>query len=363
MISTQTESRIIIPANQQLYTKSGRVIGMYFDVKGNPVTAITDPKNKFKIDKKFVTSEGFRRTETKSNLVNHIHYLIMDELDIYNKKEYDIYCTSLHSVLERLQSKKININKRVKNGYLYKYFPKFKMIINQEKWEKEIREKKYILDKNEYIIDLVNNTKCTGYCDCNILQTVFHLDTNKPFNLMNLYLFLRKKLDEELVFIKYRDYEWDEPYISIYKPAVEENIISKRLLASWIYDKKRVGDFTKLTIPIKGLQIKHYLYEIEGVKKYITISFYDTGSIDIKISFIEDKHANIPELEKTVSNFANVIKKINKVLNLKIPTPSLKFNKKEGRICLNNIEFNFLNVATKFREPVLFSPDDFSEFI
>ena len=77
-----------------------------------------------------------------------LYFIRRDELDIYDKKEYDIYCTSLHSVLERLQSKKININKRVKNGYLYKYFPKFKMIINQEKWEKEIREKKYILDKN-----------------------------------------------------------------------------------------------------------------------------------------------------------------------------------------------------------------------
>ena len=124
MISTQTENRLIIPANQQLYTKSGRVIGIYFNVKGDQVTAITDPKNKFKIDKKFVTTEGFRRTENKSNLVNHIHYLIMDELDIYNKKEFNIYCTSLHSVLERLQSKKIKIDKKVKNGYLYKYFPK-----------------------------------------------------------------------------------------------------------------------------------------------------------------------------------------------------------------------------------------------
>ena len=129
----------------------------------------------------------------KSDLVNHIHYLIMDELDIYNKKEFDIYCTPLHTVLERLKHKKIIIDKRVKNGYLYKYYPKFKMTINKEKWEKKIKEKRYILDKNEYIINLITNTKCTGYCDCNILQTVFHLDTGKPLKFGTTLFFFYEK--------------------------------------------------------------------------------------------------------------------------------------------------------------------------
>ena len=44
-------------------------------------------------------------------------------------------------------------------------------------------------------------------------------------------------------------------------------------------------------------RFKHYLYTIDGVRKYITISFYDTGTIDVKISFLEEKHANISDIK------------------------------------------------------------------
>ena len=87
----------------------------------------------------------------KSNLINNIHNLIMDEIDIYDFKNYDIYCTPFHSILKLLQKKKIKIDK-VKNGYLYKYYPRYKIDVDVKKWEKIINEKKYILDKNQYNI-------------------------------------------------------------------------------------------------------------------------------------------------------------------------------------------------------------------
>lgn len=361
MIVTQEDKKIIIPNNQQIYLKDGKVLGNFFKINDIPITAIVD--NKFSIDKKFITDEGFKRTEIKSDLVNNIHNLVMDEIDIYNAKEYNIYCTPFHSILKLLQKKKIKIDRKVKNGYLYKYYPRYKIDVDIKKWQKIINDKRYILDKNQYIINLINNTKCIPNENCNILQTVFHLETGKEFDLMKFYLFLRRNLDEKLVFIKYKDVHWDEPIISVYKPLVDKNIISQKELSNWIYDKKRIGDIIKLSIPIKGLQIKHYLYTIDGVRKYITISFYDTGTIDVKISFLEEKHANIPELIETINNFSNVINRINKILDVNIPDPKIIYNKKEKRLCLNNIRFNFLNVVTNLSEELTFNEKDFINFI
>ena len=73
MIVTQEDKNIIIPNNQQIYLKDGKVLGNFFKINDKPVTAIVD--NKFSIDKKFITDEGFKRTEIKSDLVNNIHNL------------------------------------------------------------------------------------------------------------------------------------------------------------------------------------------------------------------------------------------------------------------------------------------------
>ena len=129
-IVLSTEEDYIIPNNQQLYLKSGRVFGNYFE----GVTGITH--NKFKIDKKFVDKDGLKKIDIKVKKINNVHNLIMDELDIYNKAEYSIYCTPLHDVLNRLKDKKISVDQRVKNGYLYKYYPKFKINVEKKKWEK-----------------------------------------------------------------------------------------------------------------------------------------------------------------------------------------------------------------------------------
>jgi len=342
------------PVNQQLYLRSGKIIGNQF----KDIESIT--KNKFKIDKEFVDDDGFKKIK---EILNKSSNLIMDEIDIYDKNKYNIYCITLETVIEKLTKKEIKIDNFVINGYLRKYFPNMKMNITPSVEKKRIDNFKLMIDKNEYIINLIKNTKCLDYCNCNITQTIFHINTDISFNLVNIYNFLRRSLSNDLIYIKFRDYEWDSPFISLYKESIKDNIITKDRLIKWTYKKKKFGDDIKIIIPIKGLMVRYFLYEIRGERKYLIINFFENGTIDIKMSFLEEKHANIKDLKNGIDNFNIIIKKLNKYLGLKIPESKIKIDNNKGRVFLQNINFNFINVITNFKKKIIFNSNDFLNFV
>tara|TARA_B100000780_G_C21126983_1_gene457766 strand:+ start:10042 stop:15039 length:4998 start_codon:yes stop_codon:yes gene_type:complete len=348
------EDIISPPVNQQLYLHTGQIIGNQF----KNVSSITT--NKFKIDKEFVDSDGFKKIK---EVLNKTSNLIMDEIDIYDKSNYNIYCVNLSQIIERITNKKIKIDNFVINGYLRKYYPNMKMNIDPIFEKKRIDVFKTMIDKNEYIINLIKSSKCLEYCNCNITQTIFHTKTGISFNLVNIYNFLRRNLDKDLIYIKFRDYEWDSPFISLYKGSIKEKILTKDRLIKWTYKKKKFGDDIKIIIPIKGLMIRYFLYEINGERKYLIINFFENGTIDIKMSFLEEKHANINELRIGIHNFNIIIKKINKYLDLKIPESEIRIDSGKGRVFLKNVNFNFINVITNFQNKISFNSEDFLNFV
>ena len=354
VLLNEYEDIITPPVNQQLYLHSGKIIGNQF----KDIESIT--KNKFKVDKGFVDEDGFKKNK---DILNKSSNLIMDEIDIYDKNNYNIYCVTLGSVIEKIIKKEIKINNFIINGYLRKYFPNMKMNIVPSVEKKRIDTFKIMIDKNEYIINLIKNSKCLDYCNCNITQTIFHTNTKISFNLVNIYNFLRRSLNSDLIYIKFRDYEWESPFISLYKESIKDNIITKEKLIKWTYKKKKFGDDIKIIIPIKGLMVRYFLYEIKGERKYLIINFFENGSIDIKMSFLEEKHANIKELKNGIDNFNIVIKKINKYLGLKIPESEIKIDNNKGRVFLQNINFNFINVITNFEKKIIFNSNDFLNFV
>ena len=118
-----------------------------------------------------------------------------------------------------------------------------------------------------------------------------------PIDLVELYYIFRKNLSDDLVFIKYKDYNWDSPKISVYKPAIE-TIIDKETLSNWTYIWKNIGEKTMPFITSKGLMVKYYFYTFEKQRKYFTINFNnDDGNVrvELKLSFITDYGANIKD--------------------------------------------------------------------
>ena len=80
-----------------------------------------------------------------------------------------------------------------------------------------------------------------------------------------MYYIFRKNLSNDLVFIKYKDYNWESPKISIYKPATVD-IINKEILSDWIYTWKNVGEKMIPFITSKGLMIKYYFYTFKLIE-------------------------------------------------------------------------------------------------
>lgn len=348
-IFDNSDEKYILPFNQLLYLKTGKIIGdHYINVSAKELLP-------FKIDNVFVDEEGFPKTV---ELIHKSTKLVYDQIDIYDKTHYDLYLINLQDVVKHLKKENIIIDSKVKYGYLRKFFPKFKLNINTTACQTKIEKLNNYFDKSEYIIDLIKSTKTSGYCSCNINQTIFEYKINLPIDLVELYYIFRKNLSNDLVFIKYKDYNWESPKISIYKPATTD-IINKEVLSEWIYTWKNVGEKMIPFITSKGLMIKYYFYTFNKQRKYFTINFNeDDGNIkvELKLSFITDYGANIKDLVLVIKQFNKVLDMIDKGLKIKISKPSIKLN--NGRLFLSdNIKFKFINVMTILKENIEITPD------
>ena len=348
-IFDDSEEKYILPFNQLLYLKNGKIIGNhYINVTAKEVLP-------FKIDNAFVDDEGFPKTVELQHLSNK---LIYDEINIYDKTEFNIYLINIHDVVKHLKKENIIIDNKVKYGYLRKFFPKYKLNIKTVTCQSKIESFTNYFDKSEYIVDLIKSTSCHNYCSCNINQTIFEYTIDLPIDLVELYYIFRKNLSNDLVFIKYKDYNWESPKISVYKPAVD-TIITKDTLSDWSYTWKNVGEKMIPFISSKGLMIKYYFYTFKDQKKFFTINFNDDDGnikVELKLSFITEYKANIKDLILVIKQFNKVLNLIDDSLRIQIKKPSIKFT--NGRLYLSdNLKFKFINVMTILKDNIEITPE------
>ena len=119
-IFDDTETKYILPFNQLLYLKNGKILGNHF-INVNAKELLP-----FKLDNRFVDDEGFPKTV---DLVTTTNKLIFDEINIYDKDQFDIYLINIMDVLKYLKKENIIIDQKVKYGYLRKFFTKYKLNI------------------------------------------------------------------------------------------------------------------------------------------------------------------------------------------------------------------------------------------
>jgi len=367
-----SHDNILIPDNQEL-SYNDQTIGLFY----NNIEPIQN--SKFKIDYHFVDKDGFKITNNK--LENDMNELIIDVIKISdNQKLVELNLIMFEDILKLLVKKNINIDNLVKYGYLFKYFPKANTNFDKNEYRKKIDELKLQYDKNEYIIDLIKSNDCACSADCNVITVIMYLrpkdydksninnisnsSSSHNLDLQQLFNFLRRNLDDKIVFLKFKDIITDEIYLSLYKGALENELVDRDTLENWSYKKKKIGDEIKYKTPVpRGLVVKYFLYEINGIRKYSQINFFDNGHIQLEASFLLEKKANIYEIENAIHGLRDLIRIINKGLNLNIDEPKFEIiNKGNDVIMSENLELSFINVVTdvcKFGE---YNPLDLYNF-
>ena len=128
--------------------KNGKIIGNHFvNVQAKDILP-------FKIDNSFVDEEGFPKSV---ELIYTSNKLVYDEIDIYNKSQFDIYLITITDVVNHLKKENIVTDQKIKYGYLRKFFPKFKLNIQTSTCQSKIESFSNFFNKTEYILDLIKS--------------------------------------------------------------------------------------------------------------------------------------------------------------------------------------------------------------
>ena len=372
-LSNLANDYYIIPNNQQLWMKRKNeinVLGYYYESTQNKASIYEKPI----IDKKFVDKFGITR---KLNLFNDNDIILMNEMDVYEPKQHVLYVANLIDEINFIK-RKTEINNKITNGYLKKYWPKGDLKFNTERYRKFLENICKTVNQEKYAFELINDKKIDYSIikNCCILQSIIHVNHNYEKNdrsdfvdLLKIFNYIRKNLSESIPFTKFKDDEWDKPYISIHKKSIEDGKITKAEILNWCFSKiKKVGGKIKTIQSVKGLQIRIFIYEWEGIRKYLVLNIYKDGKLEIKLNYKEDYVANFNSIQDGINKVVDLIKKVNKInYNIYgdgrlIEEPGFIVNNK--RIILkDNTKIAFIDTHTLYKLPLNINKNDFYNFI
>ena len=208
-------------------------------------------------------------------------------------------------------------------NYFYKFYPKAKFIEKKNSIQNKLikSNKKFIFE--EYIFKLIskNNNKIlnnfyitnfkihSNFCFENrhkeesVIKTNY-LDLSKIFNLLSV--------SEDIPFIKFKkNVEWVSPMVKIDKNVINKNIISRDKIENWIMKGNR-GLVIKKRINIA--KKKNDKNDNKKNDMYLSINIYQSGSIEISMSFTEDEQMTIDRVYDLLYDIKSLFDIINKTI-------------------------------------------------
>ena len=198
-LSNPDEQKYINVNNQCLWMEKedGSIIKLGFDYLNIDINPKDIYKKKIKIDKKLLRdNDRLKKLELTSNNDELIENII-EKNDI---KKYKIYLLDGRDIYDFIRSKKVEITKRIENGFLKKYFPKFDLL-TVSKSQDLYKKVKTFNDYQKYIFDILSDIKMPieGLGSCSI--STIKLNTKKD-EISKLYK------DEEINIDLYKIFYW-----------------------------------------------------------------------------------------------------------------------------------------------------------
>lgn len=331
-LSDPNSKYYILEKNQELWIepsdKTYKILGYHYVDKDTEEILKMKPSvyTKVEIDDEFVDKDGFPKD--KYNLVNE-DLILFDAIDLTNEREHEIYLYNFLDFKKRLDKHGIEIDDKLINGYIKKYWPDFKLDLVDV--IKNYRNIKLNIERDNKIINLINNAKIDKdqFSSCNIMHTRIHINydnTDVKIDLLKLFNYLRKNLSYDMPFIKFKDPDWIKPYSIVYDKAIKEKKIDESKLIQWL-GLGKIKEFGEIKAA-KGITIKIKIYAFKDKYYYGTLNIDEKGRIEFTPSFISDFGATIYDVIDAIEKISDLIKMINKsdiLLDKKMEEPGAKF--------------------------------------
>lgn len=345
-LSTRTD--ILIEQNQELWVKMCdkklKILGpTWTNLIASPSILEKDVQPDYK---KFISKNG--QVILTEQVININDQTLFDATQGLNFEGNEIFLHMMEDDVRYLSSKGKKVDKMLLEGYFLKFWAHFVVDYDSSKMYDESERMKNILKTEDKLIQFVEkvpieNDLMTG---CRIIQVLVHItnpyehefvDLLKIFNLFNL--------DEKTPFMRYKDYEWPAPLYLIYKPMVENKIISEKQIKDWVSATKKVKDASDQVIKeiqysVRGLTMKRFIYKFDEESKYATINIHKNGNMEIRIAFKEKQAATMKDVYNALMDIGKLINKINEIdyrfrqrktpSSVKLLTPDVTFNEKQN---------------------------------
>jgi len=342
-MSSPTENKYFYTQNQELFCTVNQktlVLGTFYETLEHSVSI----NDKIKNDKIFVDKSG--ESVVELNLYQLEDLTLYDSVNGEKIENNILYLHLLDEELDFLASQKKAVDDFILNGYILKYWPLGLIEGNKSYGKDRINKLKASIMHEQQIEDIVSQVEpnINEYTPLSIIQV--HLLVRSPLgydfvDLLKIFTFL--EIDEKTPFKRYKDPEWTIPYVEVYEPLVKKGILTKKQLKEWVINKK-VNKETKMKevkYTARGLTLKRFLYQAEDGPKYATINIHRTGALEIRMSFREQKGANLLTIKNALDDITQLIKKINEIdyrllrnisKTIKIRPPEYLFDEKRNEI-------------------------------
>ena len=385
--SNEKEKLYLKPNNQEVWVKDknilaliGNTLELPKDKSVHQEITIIEPsitqKTKIKPDNNYYDKDRGSILRDELEFKNNNKTLLYNLLKTHNiccytdlTEKYELFVNDLYTEIQFIESKMKDFrdSQEIINGYFKKYWPlgkipdfslsnskskssqspiKLKTLYNTLKGEYKNVSKN--IKNTEKVIDLVNlnQLKIKEFPNCEVYK--FNINTDKLYqsdnksldeyvDIFKIISYFRQNLSEDIPFMKYMVN--NKIYFSVYKDAVEKNIVTKEQLKKWIFgvgsitasisdsqvqeqstktskqleDEKRL--YSKaISKMVSKLQVKKHIYTtLNGVKKYSTIVFYDSGQINVFFTYKDGDNKNMNDIIYHINSLAPYIEKINKI--------------------------------------------------
>jgi hypothetical protein len=342
------------PSNNIFYQENFQELWVYID--GKPIILGTyyqdvnfEPSinNPIEVDNQYFVDKSGKYI-LKLILRNENNRILQDFVDDQTIDNNSIYLHDLNTEKEYLNENKIKIDELLIKGYIEKFWPTYYSSESPDKLNTKYKDLRNKFIKEKEIMSVVHETKINfnDFGNCSIINCIFHIFASNPdeqIDLFKIFNFLR--LDEKTPFKKYKEADWIYPKYVIYKPLIDNNIITNKTIKIWTQTTK-VSDLTSFSdviSTIRGLSIKRYLYESNDGPKYYTIDIYKNGSIEVRLNYTEDYNAGIKNIENAIKDCIQLINKINAIdfrlsreqtKKTRLNCPELYYDPKTGHVTL-----------------------------
>lgn len=295
-------------------TNQYNILGYYYinRITGERLNIKPAIYSKIEIDPNFVDKNGTKKN--KYELISN-NPILFDAIDIQNINEHTIYLTNLADIVDKLKKHGITkMTEKLVNGYMRKHFPEVNLKLTKDEILKKYKSTINKINRDEEISQLINNTKIdqNQFTTCNISHVRLNVNFEKKeecVDLLKIFNYLRRHLNHNIPFVKYKDPDWDKPYSAVYDKAVKDGSIEEEKLRSWLNLKTSSGGDMKFS---KGITLKIKLYEYEKKPYYGTLNIYRTSRLEIMLNYISNYNATIKDVINNMNKIENLINDINK---------------------------------------------------